>query len=231
MVTKRKEGMKSKLKITKAPHKASGFKPPKWWECQWRRVPCGKDSCQLCGRINKQRKQHILKGEDPDSVESMLSDVHDSFAETLVMLRKGAKKFGIDLENLEDGECEEPPDHKYNPICKRLMRFYKTVIKLGNQAQQGYQSWPKTEAGKDLLWYPSMILVKTNRQLDNRWEMGRGEEEAVIDMEYTGYVLRESILILKKALTKLISLRTHQMADFNFCFDELESLEKEIVKI
>lgn len=201
------------------------FKPPKWWECQWRRVPCGKDTCALCGRINKQRQAHIAKGEDPDSIESAFGDVQDSFAETRAMLQKDAKRFGIDLENLEDVEYAEAPENSNHPVVKRLMRFYKTMLKVSREAQESIQAWPKTEAGKDFFWYPSMILVKTKRMLDDRWEIEQGEDYADDDVEYTRYVLQESILILKNALTELIVLRTYQLPDFNYCYDELESLE------
>lgn len=193
-------------------------------------MPCGKDTCALCGRINKQRRVHIAKGKDPDSIESVLADVQDSFAETRAMLQKDAKRFGINLENLKDVGTE-PPENSNHPVVKRLMRFYKTMLKVSRDAQESFQAWPKTEAGKDFVWYPSMILIKTKRLLDDRWEIEQGEDYFNDDVEYTRYVLQESVLILKNALTELIVPRTHQLPDFNYCYDELESLEKAIMKI
>ncbi len=211
--------------------KESKFKIPKWWDCQWRRVPCGKDSCAMCGRVNKQRKKHILRGEDPDTMESALADVGDMFDETFELLHKHSKRMGIDLNNLPEEPEPERPEHEEYPLYNSLTQWYKGVRKLAKEAEEGFQAWIKTEAGQDLLWYHSMILVKTARQLDNRWEIEHGDEFAAQDMEYQGYVLSESIAILKKALADLAALRTHQAVDFTFCLSELESLEKKILKI
>ncbi|MBU4298954.1 hypothetical protein KJ636_02845 [Patescibacteria group bacterium] len=39
-----------------------GFQMPKWMECNWRRVPCGKENCPICGRIKKDRQRLIYSG-------------------------------------------------------------------------------------------------------------------------------------------------------------------------
>jgi hypothetical protein len=209
----------------------SKFTPPVWWDCQWRRVPCGKESCAMCGRIGRARTKHILRGEDPDSVESVLADVKDNFEETFTLLEKSAKKFGVDIHNLPEVEFKEPPDISNSPICIRLQKLYKFVINLEHEATEGFQIWPKLEAGKDLLWYPSIILVKVKRLFNDRWKMGNGDEYIKDDFDYTFYVISESINILKSALMELISKRTHQKVQFSYCYDELESLEKLIFKI
>lgn len=36
------------------------FKMPKWMDCVWRRVPCGKWSCKICGRIQQDKLQHVI---------------------------------------------------------------------------------------------------------------------------------------------------------------------------
>lgn len=53
----------------------SDFKMPEWMECTWRRVPCGRDDCPLCGKINKQRQKHTEKGGDSDDLECAFEDV------------------------------------------------------------------------------------------------------------------------------------------------------------
>ena len=40
---------------------ADNFKIPKWMDCTWRRIPCGRDSCSICGKINKHRRELIKK--------------------------------------------------------------------------------------------------------------------------------------------------------------------------
>lgn len=220
--------MKTKKVLQK---KKSSFAPPAWWDCQWRRVACGRDGCAMCGRISRARKNHVLLGKDPDSIESVLADVKDVFEETFSLLEKSAKKFGVDIHNLPDIDIKEPPDTSTSPIRIRLQKFYKFVINLEQEAAEGFQIWSKSEAGKDLLWYPSIILVKVKRLFNSRWKMDNGEEFAKDDFDYTFYAISESISILKKALMELISKRTHQKVQFSYCYDELESLERLINKI
>lgn len=220
---------KSKRLIFTKNHYA--FKTPKWWDCQWRRVACGKDLCKLCGRLNKRRKYHLEKGEDPDSIESAMSDVHNSFEETFELLHKGAKKFGIDLNNLKEVEEEERPDHETYPIYNHIFAWYKNILKLSKEASSGYQVWLKSEAGQDLLWYPSILLVKTARQLDNIWEDQHGDDHAKVDGEYVRYVLKESVSILKRALTNLANARSSQKVDFTFLLHDLKKIETEILSL
>ena len=47
----------------------SDFKMPKWQDCTWKRVPCGKDDCKICGKAKRRRAMHLLKGEDPDDMK------------------------------------------------------------------------------------------------------------------------------------------------------------------
>ena len=194
-------------------------------------MPCGKDSCAMCGRISKQRKSHLLRGEDPDTIESALEDVGEAFNETFELLHKHSKRMGIDLNNLPEVQEPKPPPHKEYPLYNSVFQWSKGVRKLAQAAEAGFQAWIKSDAGQDLLWYHSIILVKTARQLDNRWEIEHGDEFAEQDMEYQGYVLRESISLLKNALVSLAALHTHQSVDFTFCLNELVSLEKKILKI
>ena len=64
------------------------FKMPKWMECTWRRVPCGRDDCPICSRIKKDRQRYIERGEDPDAAESVFEDVSRNFKEALQMIKK-----------------------------------------------------------------------------------------------------------------------------------------------
>ena len=71
--------------------KTAKFKMPKWMDCAWRRVACEKDSCPICGRINKDRKRHIEAGEDPDDIGMVFEDVGRTFKETLELIKKDAE--------------------------------------------------------------------------------------------------------------------------------------------
>ena len=75
-----------------------------WQDCQWRRKPCGKDECPICGGIKRDRAELAVQGEDPDSMESALKMVGKTMAETLGLLYKQAEEMGIGLENPDDVE-------------------------------------------------------------------------------------------------------------------------------
>ena len=45
--------------------------------------------------------EHRAKGEDPHDWDIVLQDLHESFQETLELLRKHAEEEGIDLDAIE----------------------------------------------------------------------------------------------------------------------------------
>mgnify|MGYP005855571293 CR=1 FL=1 len=209
--------------------KADDFKMPKWMECTWRRVSCGKDDCPICGRIKRDQQRDIERGEDPNDIKCVLEDVGRNLKETLEMIKKDAKSKGFDIANLED--IKEPPEPKEFPLYLKVEKWNKSIMALGDMAQTLGEFWIHTEAAADLFWYANTLMTKTYRQLCNRWHIKNGDDYGEFDHQYTGYVLRECLEILKRSLRELISGNYSQKKELDLIYSNLVRLEKQIIKI
>ena len=217
-----KEGMLMKLPKRK-------FEMPKWMECTWRRVPCGRDDCPICGQIKKDRQKHIEKGENPDSMESAFEDVGRNLKEAISMIKRDVERFGIDITNIED--IKEPPEPESFPLYKEVKKWEKEVSKIGDEAELSGSWWIHTEAAADLFWYSRTLLAKTYRQLCNRWHIKNGDDYGKFDHKYTRYVLKECLKILKNSLKELVSNNYPQKRELDSIYSNLLKLEKQIIKI
>jgi len=202
---------------------------PQWMDCAWRRVPCNKDGCRICGKINRNRKRHIAEGHDPDDLAVVFEDVGNNLKEALLMIKQDAEKHGIDISNIED--IQEPPKPNEFPLYKKVKRWRDGIHKLAEHAETANSVWPETEAGQDLIWYSNTLMVKTYRQLCNRWHLENGDDYGDYDYEYTGGVLRECLKILKKAFTTLSELSLEQNGKLTIASVYLAGLEKDILNI
>ena len=210
---------------------ADDFKMPKWMECVWRRVPCGKNECKICGKINQNRLKHIMKNKDPDSMESALENVGSSLGETLVMIKQHAQEMGIDIENIGPEELEEPPEPKNFPLYLKIEKWRKNIENIIDSAEIIGAPWLFTEAAADLSWYKNMISAKTYRQLCNRWHIDRGDKYGEFDYKYTNYVLKECLFILKCSLSELAPPNIPNRDMFAKAAMQLGDFEHEILNI
>lgn len=209
--------------------KVGDFRIPKWWECGWRREACNKKSCVLCGRILRDRKKHIARGEDPDDMKSVLEDVGGSFAEALAMIKKDAERLGIEITNIDD--IKEPPEPKKFALYRRVAKWRNAVSEIAERAEASGELWIATEAAADVLWYKNTIAAKTYRQLCNRWHMTHGDEYGDVDYAYTKYVLGECVRILQKSLRELALLASSQKGELMMAAGQLAKLESDILSI
>jgi hypothetical protein len=208
---------------------ADNFKIPKWMECTWRRNPCGRDDCPICGRIKRDRQRHIEKGEDPDDLKSIFEDISWNFKEVLEMIEKDAESKGFDITNIEN--IKEPPENKEFSLYVEVEKWNKSVMALGDIAQATGEFWIYTEEAADLFWYANILMAKTYRQLCNRWHIENGDDYGHFDYQYTSYVLKECLKILKKSLKEIVKNNQPQRIELNLILSELLKLEKEIIKI
>ena len=221
--------VKKKVKIKNKGKGDYKFEMPKWMECGWRRVGCGKDDCPLCGRIMKDRQKHIEKGEDPDSLKSLFEDVGRNFKETIALIKQDAKSRGIDIANIDD--IQEPPEPYEFPLYNRAHEWQKFIAAILEQAADTGELWLATEAGQDLSWYSSLLLGKIYRQSTNRWEMENGDAYGEFDYKYTQNIMKESLKILKRSFGELISYDTGQKINLMLAQRQLMDIDQEILKI
>jgi len=205
------------------------FKMPKWMECTWRRVPCGRDDCPICGRIKKDRQRHIERGEDPDDIQSIFEDVGRNLKETFEMIKRDSQRMSIDITNLEN--IQEPPEPEEFPFYQKVEKWNKEIFKIADEAELSGDWWINTEAAADLFWYANTLLVKVYRQLCNRWHIDNGDDYGDFDYQYTKYVIGECLKILKKSLKELISFDSTQKINLILVHDQMINLEEKIFKI
>ncbi|OHA90199.1 MAG: hypothetical protein A2832_02395 [Candidatus Zambryskibacteria bacterium RIFCSPHIGHO2_01_FULL_44_22b] len=60
--------------VRRAPKEISGFKIPRWWECQWRRVSCKRSTCTFCGRLDDLKR--FLSEENEESKDILSQVIH-----------------------------------------------------------------------------------------------------------------------------------------------------------
>ena len=210
---------------------AEDFKMPEWMDCVWRRVPCGKDECKICGKIKQDRLRHIMKGEDPDDMKSVFEDVGNSLGETLAMVKQHAAEMGIDITNINEAELEEPPEPDAFPLYQKVAEWQGEVARIIKNADLRGSAWLLTEAAADLGWYKNTLLSKIYRQFCNRWHLDRGDEYGEVDCKYTKYVLDECLKTLEKSLVELSAIGSPQSGELKYCFDRLQKLKKFILLI
>jgi hypothetical protein len=223
--------MKAKIKKVKK-SKSEGqddFDMPKWMDCGWRRKNCGRDDCPLCGRINRDRQRHIDRGEDPDSMKSVMEDVGNNFREALTMIKADATAQGIDITNIED--IEEPPEPAAFPLYLEVNRWRESIFELAENCDETESVWLYTDSGKDLMWYANTLAAKTYRQLCNRWHIDNGDDYGDFDLKYNKYVLDECLKILCQALNDLIKSDTPHRKKFQIALLLLDSLRLKVGKI
>ncbi len=206
------------------------FEYPLWEDCQWRRISCNKVDCPLCGRILKHDAKMRLRGKDPDSIESALECVSDSFSETRMMLEQD----GFDFDSVEEPENWKEREALHNhPLNVRVRCWMKNVHDFIKMSHMELADWINTESGKDICWYHTILPVKTDRQITNRWEMDNENDDGC-DYQYTRWVLEEVLNTLEKAISELLSSNSisyEEKSSFYQLLDELKSLEKDILSI
>ena len=175
-----------------------------WLDCAWKRVPCGKRSCPLCGRVARDRDRLLREGKDPDSIQGVFDSVGASFAETMALMQKEAERLGIDISNLDD--IKEPPEPAAFPLWVTTRAWQMRLRAFVSVEEKRGAHWLRTEAAANLTWYAGTFGAKVYRQLSNEWHIARNDGYGDFDYEYTADVLRRVIMMLMKAFADVRDL-------------------------
>ena len=194
-------------------------------DCAWKRIPCGSDSCPICGRINRDRRKFISQGKDPDSLESVFESVGAQLAETLAMVKKDTDRMGIDITNLDD--VKDAPEPESFPLALKAEKWYKNLMKYVQKENETSAAWLLTEESLDLRWYAGTLNVKIYRQLCNRWYIDNEKDYGEFDYAYTTKVLDEVCEIINRAFQKLAPVAP-PLKQFHRTFLELNAERRNI---
>lgn len=209
--------------------KIANPKMPKWMDCAWRRVPCNKDKCRICGKIKQDRLRHVAMGKNTYNIAIAPEDVGRNFKEALMLIKKDAERMGIDITNIDN--IKQPPEpHKFR-LYRKVARWRDSIYDIADDAEETGSFWLATEPAQELLWYTNTLTAKTYRQLCNRWHIEKGDDYGDFDNEYTKYVLSEVINIIKKSLSELAYFESDQKGELMLAIAKLTESEEEILKI
>jgi len=211
-----------KKSTRRAPKEISGFKIPRWWECQWRRISCKRSTCTFCGRVEDLKR--FLSDEGDVESQSNLSQVIHYQAKDLGIppeyLLGGPEideSYFNDTDVIDEKDFEEfienrPPEADSFMLYRLLKHWSRPLVTTLGKAENKKEKWVAREEAQDLMWYATMLPTKVYRQLSTRWETRQAPEEekemaeefARIELGYTGYILLEITDIIELSLRELI---------------------------
>jgi hypothetical protein len=162
--------------------------------------------CRVFLEEQKAREKWIKQGKDPDSWEFTFHMVSESFKKTRKMLEKDAKRFGIDLDNLNDADYEPPPKPETFPLYKLTIRFTKKIEKLMKDLEE-----IPIDADKALVLnnravlshYMFLVPAKTYRALTSKIEEEKDEDDFTMDAKTSAFIAINSLLATAEALKNL----------------------------
>lgn len=192
---------------------------PKWLDCSWKRIPCGKKSCKICGPL--------IQPEIPG--ESTLKNVEKILSQTLEIIKKGNGEQKAEFAAVKNLLKFESPE-KF-ALVLQINDWRSNVFGLVRQSYILEKEWLDSEAAADVTWYSNVLCSKVYRQHLNRQEIEKGKRSARADYEYTQSVLKTCVRILRKA-TSLIYIFDLEHRDCWVALQtELRNLEKGILNI
>jgi hypothetical protein len=182
------------------------FVMPAWLDCTWKRVPCGKEACPLCARVERRQ------GEEMEEVKLHINSA-------MVMVREEIDRPG------------ERPKLSAFPQGLETVNWCRQIVKIGRFALEEREPWLLSVAAADLFWYVDVLAIKVARQLVNRWELEQGDKETLPDYQYTRRVIGECCTILISSLEELALLDSKEKAELMLALMELRRLKQVLVNI
>lgn len=175
---------------------------------------CGLTSlCRVYKDLYKTRKKFIKQGKDSDSLESFFETAGNTFKEIKKMLKKDAKKWGIDLNNLE----EEIPEKEIsleneleNYPLYRLISDYSKKIKdfLEELSYIALETNDEVRDNLEIINYSQLLLpAKIYRACISKEEEDEMGNDTTMDSQTSGFI---TIRGLKAIIASLSSLSTYR---------------------
>ncbi len=179
-------------------------KMPAWMDCTWKRNPCMKDGCPICEKLKE------------------IEEFDDLFD-------RGEFLINVTMENKTIKKDLPKPDEF--PFYNEIRKWMEVVILAAENSKITDDFWIFTEEAADIFWYMNVLSTKTYRQLCNRYLIENLKKDNSVDYQYTQYVLKESIKIIKKGIKEILKGDPAQSKSLNKSFENLSSLEEKILNI
>ncbi len=213
------------------------------------------DRCFLYHREEKRVAKHEVAGKNPYDMDVVIDDVHESFKETMEMLREMTEEEGIDLNAIDTESLPPEPDvsehplkiksekysfavHDFLPRLHEIINLEIKDINAGNIISP-VEAADNIEEVKEcyliIEWYHFFISVKINRALFGKMEaIQEGEEDdeyAMSDVNGSAKIAHEALVKSMDAFTKIIewykSLRNDIMPFLIEIYGLINAVDKE----
>jgi hypothetical protein len=166
------------------------------------------DICRVFKDEQKSREKWIRKGKDPNSWEYVFETVKDNLEKTMRLIEKGAKKWGIDLNDLDDSDYQPPPEPQEFPLYNLVDKFSKKLGKLPKDLQV-----VPIEADEKLILesievishYQPLIRAKIHRALTSKLEdeKEKDPELRTFDAETSAFITINGLMSIADTLANL----------------------------
>jgi len=203
---------------------------PKWMDCTWRRIPCNKPSCKICGRIQRNKMNNLATGNDPDDISLALEDINKTFKEAIEVIKKDAKARGMEIA-IRSEELRTPPKPKEYPLYNKMSAWRNGVMEVVSEIAESNEFVIDCDSFQDLAWYVDTLLAKIYRQLSNKWHVKIGDDYGDFDYQYTEYVLSEIIFIIDQSFKDLIMMDLSLKGKLNLFYVYFAGVKNEIKEI
>jgi len=174
-----------------------------WCErCQFKHI------CRVFQREQESKRKWIKQGKDPNSWEYAFEAVRENLEETARLLEKDAKKWGINLDKIENSDYQLLPEPEEFPLYNLAFEFSQKLQKLVDNLRlvpDGADENLILEGIKVISHYQSLIPAKVYRALTSKAEE---EEEKkmgiyVLDAETSAFIIIRSLLAIAEVLKNL----------------------------
>lgn len=142
------------------------------YRCEQCWYPWYQKHCPTYKKDKKRLLQHQLVGKDPYDMKVVLEDVKENLYETMQLIKRGAKKWGVDLDTLPPIKMPPKPRPRELTLCRQARHYTDLVHNFLQKWQDGHRFiTEKLKSDRDdISWYHTLIPSKLYRAEISLWE-------------------------------------------------------------
>jgi len=168
------------------------------------------DRCRVFKNEEKRNEKYIRQGKDPHSLECAFETIGDTFKEIRKGLSKSAKKFGIDINNLDYSSVEEDLEPETFEIYQLALKFSKAGKRILSDLQVVPEDIDESlliDNAETISYYSTAVPPKVYRAILSRIEEEKDPEivESCPDARNSGFLLINWFDEITCSLTELIN--------------------------
>lgn len=168
--------------------------------------------CRVYKDLYKTRKKFIKQSKDPDSLESAFETVGNTFRGINKMLKKDAKKWGIDIDNLKEEEIFEEElslesELKKYPLYRLVSEYSKKIKDFLEEL-----SYIALETNDEIIdnleiinYYQLLLPAKIYRACISKEEEDEMENDTTMDSRTSGFIAIRGLKAIITSLSNLLS--------------------------